>query len=201
MPADGSDEKERFLALLCQTTRETMRQFRREHPGEDLYAFALVPSPHHDGIICAFATEQGLDRVAGRYLASGSGSREGDPLPLLRQWLRWANPDDGWYFYGNGDDPFARLVPEYQGKGRPWTPPLCIEALQRLDAEGTFGAGADRERVVIGVTYGEDPEDFARFAKDSNPAAVWARMRQEMDRCWDLSRSGLLTTPSASRRG
>jgi hypothetical protein len=60
---------------------------------------------------------------------------------------------------------------------------ICIEVLKRMDAEGAFGTGPERERVVLGICYiGGDnsQEEFLGWAKQVNPSSVYKRLRKEL---------------------
>jgi hypothetical protein len=184
---------DRLLPLLCDATRATLHRFRAERPGEQVYAFAYVCPPEGTGVGCAIATEQGLTAVAQKYQRKGYRAGEGDPIPLLREWLRWANPDEGWYYedLDDGGRFLEELLVALESgalRGHPqWTPRLCVQALRHLDAEGAFGTGADRHHLVVGVTFGSNPKDFARFAREANPDDVWARLHAQMRRGHELA--------------
>lgn len=45
---------------------------------------------------------------------------------------------------------------------------ICVEALRQLDRDGAFGIGEIRQQITLGFTYGEDPEDFVKFAAQLN---------------------------------
>lgn len=57
----------------------------------------------------------------------------------------------------------------------------CARALRALDAEGRFGVGEERERLVVSVfTAGAAPEEVVAVARGLNPPAVVARLRDEL---------------------
>jgi hypothetical protein len=57
-----------------------------------------------------------------------------------------------------------------------------VEALQEMDEEGLFGAGAERERLVVGV-WKSDQSNLERyeFASQLNPPAVARRFGAELN--------------------
>jgi hypothetical protein len=59
---------------------------------------------------------------------------------------------------------------------------VIVQVLRELDAEGIFGAGAERERLVLSVWQG-DQSNLSRygFAKALNPPAVVARFGRELN--------------------
>jgi hypothetical protein len=62
---------------------------------------------------------------------------------------------------------------------------LCIDVLKELDAAGTFGTGAAREQVVLGVCYigGDNSEkEFLGWGKQVNPPKVFKRLKAEYTR-------------------
>ena len=94
-----------FAEELRHAIVATLRQFREAHPDERPYAFALiVGQPGAWYISSAIATEEGLQEVAETYrdrhgyrFVSGKSERPAS-LEELKTLLRWANPDDGWYY-------------------------------------------------------------------------------------------------------
>src|SRR5437868_6342322 len=83
---------------LAEGIRNTLETFRREHPGERLYGLKFIVSTDDASLIPTIATEESLTREAEKYARLGYAAREGDTLQTLRMYLRWANPDNGWYF-------------------------------------------------------------------------------------------------------
>lgn len=176
----------RLTAQLEIAVRAVFKRFSSEHFSDEMYAFALVAPPQGDYVFCAIATEQTLDHVAQQYAAAGYMAISEDTYTLLRQELRWSNPDDGWYRYSFPEDgaflnelaqAFAsRHIELFDGTMEA----VCIAVLKQLDLQGVFGVNKAREAIVISFTYGEDPSDFVRFAEELNPPSVIKRLKIEI---------------------
>jgi hypothetical protein len=175
---------------LAAGVRDFLTEFRAAWPGETMYGFLFELPCEGTHAHAAAATEEGLIRVADRYASRGYRAKTGDTPTVLRTWLRWAGPEDGWY-QGNDtnaflrasqllDDAFAAgFMKSFDGQLND----LALAALRDLDALGEFGSGADRERVVLGMCYiGGDnsDEEFLGWAKRVNPPAVMKRLRREL---------------------
>ena len=104
-----------FARTLRHAIVGALAEFRRRVPDESPYAFAIILGQCGDYLGYAVATEEGLRWVAAEYAArgyrdQGCGGEERDNLERLAEWLRWANPDDGWT-YGDFPDGFG-IAPE-----------------------------------------------------------------------------------------
>src|SRR5262245_21921556 len=100
-----------FAEILREAILTAMGEFRRQHPSETPYAFALVGGSAEDWLGYAVATEQGLVRVGSEYDRRGyryqaQDWEQFDNREKLATWLRWANPDDGW-MYGELSERFG----------------------------------------------------------------------------------------------
>lgn len=83
-------------AKLSTAVKSILKNFHSEHPTDSMYAFALVAPAEGTSIYCSIATEQAVSDIAQWYALQGYEAKSGDTLTILRQSLRWANPDDGW---------------------------------------------------------------------------------------------------------
>lgn len=182
-------------AKLSTAVKSILENFYLEHPTDNMYAFALVAPAEGTSISCSIATEQTLSDIAQWYALQGYEAKSGDTLTILRQLLRWANPDDGWYFYSfQEDEPIltelnkafdSKIIKMFDGT----TEVICIEALRQLDRDGAFGIGEIRQQITLGFTYGEDPEDFVKFAAQLNsPDTVW-RTQRELKDSYDIGKN------------
>jgi Domain of unknown function (DUF4303) len=169
---------------LSQVVIATIDKFKTEHFNEKLYAFAFVASPEGDSVHCAFATEEGLTNIAAEYTSRYPSISKDDSLETQRVSLRWLNPDDGWYYYSFGDifddfwsKPFAMNDLELFDES---TENICVNTLKRLDEMGLFGKDGDRNSIIVGFTYGSDPDDFLHFAKEVNPPTAYNRLCEEI---------------------
>ena len=173
-------------AKLSLAVKAVLKKFSIEHPNDTMYAFALVAPPEGTYISCAIATEQTLDRVVKSYGEMGYVAKSGDTLAMLRQELRWANPDDGWYNYSFPENESILLELEQAFNSKRienfdgTTEAICTDALKKLDLEHVFGCGEDRNNLAISFTYGEDPEDFLKFSEKLNAPTIVQRIRQEL---------------------
>lgn len=144
----------------------TLADFRTVNPTEDIYGVALVRSAIGNHVHLAIATEQRLQACADNY----SNNLE---LEDKRKWLRWANPDDGWF-----QDTFSQFetasseltaainsgdLEEYDDR----TSEILCGAIQRVIESGAAGEG-----VAFGITHGEDPQEFVYWATYLNPESI-----------------------------
>ena len=194
MPNDHEHTVAQLVPLLTDAIASILRQFRIDHPSDTMYAFALVAPAEGTHICCAIATEQTLDAVTQQYAKSGYyQAKSGGTIALLRQELRWANPDDGWYYYMfDNDAPIlnelakafdSNAIEMFDGA----TEATCIQALRQLDQDGAFGTKDTRGRVTIGFTDGEDPEVFVQTATQLNPIATFERTRKELTESYSVA--------------
>jgi hypothetical protein len=171
---------------LRAAAEEFLRRVAKEHPGETLYGFLFEISCEGFSAHGTAGTEEALTRFAERQVA-----RDGGDLEAVRAEFRWGSPEDSWYqqpdeAFDAVHDLLTRamkegLYEEYSGT----LEGLCIDVLKELDAAGTFGTGADRERVALGVCYigGDNSEqEFLGWARQVNPSKVYRRLRQELKR-------------------
>ncbi len=167
---------ERFLAA----NRKALKD-------ETPYAFLFeigTQSVHAHG---ALATEEGLAR---------SVAEEDDPK-LAAKAFRWGSTEDGGWIQ-QPDSAFAEANAQlarardaglfqecdedeaFEG--------LCLDVLRELAAADTFGTGAARKKIALGVCGIGGPEvpgDLLLSVKAVNPPEVWKRVKREADECED----------------
>ena len=198
--ADLTPGRNEFAPGLHRAIVEALVDFRRQVPGELPYAFALILGQAGNYLGHAIATEEGLLRVATLYESTGY-RYQGEPaagisnLDQLMALLRWSNPDDGWRY---GDFPvesgipsdLARLVsagafgPQADGLER-----FCCGVLAALQADpewSTASSGLSRPPIV-GVTSGDDPDDFFRTACQANDPDAVRQLQAEYSRSEELT--------------
>ncbi|MDB5388563.1 MAG: hypothetical protein JWM11_4209 [Planctomycetaceae bacterium] len=176
------------------------RDLERIAPRETPYAFLFEINDQNPGAWPIAATEESLSRLAASYMAKGYKGKNGNDLELLRCGLRWDAPGDaavGWYWGGDSiherlnallaiafDHTFGDSSIGYQ-----LLKTICLTALEELDAQGTFGKGPSRERVVIGVSNVDlDFELFQDELSLVNPHSVFERLRSQLAQAttaWD----------------
>lgn len=172
-------------AAIAKGTREFLTAFRSAWSGESMYAFLYEVNCEGDFIHGAVATEEGLARVAGMYESKGYRAKTGDTATQLKQWLRWAGPEDGWY-QGTDlhcfDDAMrlidqamaAELMKQYDGTLNE----LALQTLSALRSTGVFDS-----TTVLGLCYiGGDnsDEETLEWAEQVNSTPVMDVLRREM---------------------
>jgi hypothetical protein len=160
-----------------------LRAVTRDHPGETLYGFLFEVSCEGFSAHGAAATEEGLRRYAEGYAAKRAGSAD-----QLRSESRWASTEDAWYQQPDAAfNAVNKLLARAEREGlyemyAGVLEEMCIDVLKELDAAGTFGTGAAREQVVLGVCYiGGDnsAKEFLGWAKQVNSPKVYKRLWAE----------------------
>jgi Domain of unknown function (DUF4303) len=179
---------EQARTALSAGTRKTLDEFRRTHPQEKVYGLKFIISTDDASLIPTIATEEGLTRVAEKYARLGYSAREGDTLTTLRTFLRWANPDDGWYFL-RGDskiDEAEELLHEAERNkiirnAKQAMENLALEVLRALSEAGAFDTGEPGKEIVANLTY-QDESDKQKlaWARVANTPVVFARFEQEL---------------------
>jgi hypothetical protein len=181
-----------------------LRAFREEHRDETPYGFALLGGQSGEPYLgTAIATEEGNRRVGARYQKLGYRHVLLENSPRLKEersatveelatWLRWANPDDGWHYGGLPDhkriqEELCALI-EAGGLGEKGEDfeEFCTEVLASLHGMPAWQEEMARGLVIVGFTYGEDPDDFLRTATRANPWSVVNRLWAERWRAREL---------------
>ena len=181
--------RSQFAAHLRTAVIAALCEFRSAHPDDTPYGFALIPGQAASYLRYAIATEQGLRRVAADYYTQYGYRYEAfdwetaDDREKLAVYLRWANPDDGWF---DGDFPERFQIPEHLETlvktGAIATESGDLEEFcsdEVLASLPTDPAWQIHNNVIVGVTYGEDPRDFLRTATRSNPYAQVSKLWRE----------------------
>lgn len=159
--------------------KDAVHAYRAQHPDHDIYAIALVPSSLGDWVHGAIATEQGLDKVAESY------ARDGVPKDVCRNWLRWANPDDGWHqdtashFEEASKALTAAMEAELLEEFDERISQILIQTLKNL-------AGQWGEDLILGLTHGEDPQEYIYWAEQVNAPEHFKKMSAEFKAAREL---------------
>jgi hypothetical protein len=193
LPIEGCANRLSFADTLRQAILVAFDEFRRQHPAETPYAFALIGDPDGNHLGYAVATEQELLQVASEYDRDGYRYRgyDGesfDNREKLTAWLRWANPDDGWT-YGDFPERFEvqrllhqlRESGEFGDRGEGFEE-LCTEILASIQKLLSGGEPTEPMRegpIVVGFTSGTDPRDFLLTATRANPYPLVRRLWAE----------------------
>jgi hypothetical protein len=165
-------------ALRAAATR-FLGAHRKQLEKERLYGFVFEISAEGFDAHGAINTEESLARYATTY----------DDPKLAARAFRWGCTEDGGWLQ-RPDSPFNDVNSLLRRAGREQLyeeygdtlEQLCVEVLRDLDASGTFGTGAARERVGLGVCFigGSPPDEFLPVAKQVNPPTVFQRLEREV---------------------
>lgn len=179
-----------FAKSLHDAVIAAMRQFLAEFPAETPYAFAVIVGQGGNYLGCAIATEERLRRMCEEYERLGYRYRKrkgenADGVEKFTAWLRWANPDDGWH-YADFLEEFqverqlqALVEAEAFGEDAEELEEFCTQVFAAVQTDPDWQALAGSGDIVLGVTAGEDPDDFFRTATRCNPARVVRQLRRE----------------------
>ena len=152
-------------ALVADAARRAVNAVRRAHPKQHIDAFALVSD---DSAMTIGAMANSREALA--------ASEYGEEM----RWnpAEWAFDDGGAYF----DSAYRLLLQAHRALPfdvdfatfRAGAFDACIAALAQLDAEGCFGAGAQREEAVLLFEVSDSGPVDGALAR-LNPPAVVAR--------------------------
>ena len=151
--------------LVAHAARLAVDAVRRAHPDQHIDAFALVSDDSAMTIGCMANSREAL-----------AASEYGEEM-LLNP-AEWAFDEGGAYF----DSAYRLLLQAHRelpfdvdfDTFRSGVFDVCIAALAQLDAEGVFGAGAQREEFVL-LFEVSDSEPVEGAMARLNPPAVVAR--------------------------
>jgi len=175
--------------------RNFLAAFNQDWTGETIYSVLLEAVWEGTCVEAVAGTEEGLLRIA-QYYAAREGKQDEESLNRQCIELRWGSPEDGWYanydagFFGRANQLLSEVHEAgLMELGDQQLQQLCLEVLRELDADGVFGIGEARERIMIGVCdVGGDhaEEDFLRWAEAINPPVVMQRLRRELQAANEL---------------
>jgi hypothetical protein len=183
-------DRAKFAEELRREIVAGLRAFREQHAAETPYAYALLGGTGADYLGTAIATEEGLRRVAAKYAKLGyryvllTSERPATGAELAA-WLRWANPDDGWYMGGLPEhkrvqEELCALVEAGDlGEDGGDFEEFCTDVLASLQDMPAWQEELARGEVIVGFTYGSDPRDFLRTATRANPYPIMRRLWAE----------------------
>ena len=156
--------------LVAHAARLAVDAVRRTHPDQRIDAFALVSDDSAMTIGCMANSREAL-----------AASEYGEEM--LWNPAEWAFDEGGAYF----DSAYRLLLQAHRNlpfdvdfdSFRSGVFDACIAALAQLDAEGVFGAGAQREEFVLLFEVSESEPVEGAMAR-LNPLAVVARFEAWM---------------------
>ena len=157
---------------------------RRAHASETPYAFVLYGTEggQPPQLLPCLLTEESLTRVAQRYVDKGYH----ETLDEARRALRYSVGDSP--HVDEMHDPVptvdALTAPHAQSlddeSGYTILAKAAMAAIKELDAQGLFGAGSERERLLLVIITEDTPNDWSKeSARKLNPPAVFARFEAE----------------------
>jgi hypothetical protein len=167
-------------------TKAAWRLLRKRYPSEDFYAFGLFTTELASYLTITASTEQGLTRSAAEYAARASKSAADYLIPL-----RWSPADsplrDGDKLLSRcqairdlGPDPYDCTEEENETSIHTVFTAFT-DAARQLDKEGEFGTGPARERLIIGIWWGDQSdEERLALASPLNSHASVRRFGREM---------------------
>lgn len=178
---------ERLRQDMAKAARNTFASYREQHPGEDFCAFGVVTDANVRTWVPVANTEQSMEEAIQEYI------NDGEEVPELSQMrycpMKWGiSGDEGegkqaW----RGIRAMQNVLREYPGLSAEVYRDKVLEAmllaLKDLDAEGFFGTGAERERIIL-LVWTHKAEDcrqwWLRSARELNPQAVYERFASEL---------------------
>lgn len=184
-------DRSQFAQCLLDAVINAVGEFRTRRPSESPYGFAIICDQCGHHVCFAIATEEALHQTAAKYNELGYRYQRFewqriDNTKELAVWLRWANPDDGWRYGEFPPDITAslnQLVTEGAfGEHGAQLEEFYTDVLALLQTRPEWQAIQDAKSLIVGVTHGEDPQDFLRTATRCNPFNVvrqlWAEKWQ-----------------------
>jgi hypothetical protein len=192
-------DRSTFADKLLNAVVTAVNDFYCVHGDETPYAFALIAGQAGNYLGYAVATEEALLRTADAYAKKGYRYRGPewqviDNRSVLAKWLRWGNPDDGWYY-----EDFAEQFQVVASLGELFSSgeltdgdgcfeQFCTEVLEALNGFSAWEELSGSRDLIVGFTSGEDSYDFLRTATRVNPYSkvltLWSQFweAQELDR-------------------
>lgn len=178
-----------FSEDLKQAILDEIAHFKKENANDSIYGLAIIMGQAGNYLGLAFATANGLEKIAAEYFrpdeTDWKRQRLYSNVENLKQWLKWAKPDDGWHFIdfaekSSIDEHLEKMVNEVHPhdidtaieKG-------CIEILRCKEFQ--------EMDIVFGVTYGENSDDFLRTATMVNTYEKVKQLWAEKQRADDLA--------------
>jgi hypothetical protein len=187
-----------FATQLSEAVIDALRRFRKEHPDETPYGFAIICGQVGQYLGFAIATEERLLHTAARYGELGycyEGFEDEPEINIRRltDWLRWSNPEDGWFFsdFAERFDIAGLLRPLVNegafGEAADKLEEFCTEVLGSLQTNHEWIAMQGGGQVITGVTEGQNPDDFLRTATRCNSFNVAKELWSEKWRADECS--------------
>ncbi len=180
------------------------RRIREAHPKDQFYCFAFYTNGEFSYVALTASTLEGLDKVVQDY--KKKPRYEAMSVEDLRLDLKWSPCDSP--LHDVAEDVLTALDPLMQAVSAELDRRFDINddrksfddfvaqvracvasALKRIDAEGVFGRGDERKKVVINLLMGDQSdEDRIGFAERVNPPESVKMLKQDLDAASRLRR-------------
>jgi len=162
------------------------RRIRAAHAKERFYSFAFYTNGEYNYVALTASTLEGLEAVAQAY--KEKPSYKAMSIEDLKLDLKWSPCDSP--LHGAAEDVLTAVDPLMQALATDGTSfdwyvfqvRLCFaNALKRIDAEGVFGRGENRKKVVVNLLMGDQSdEDRINFAERVNPSESVKMLKQDL---------------------
>ena len=179
-------DRDTLQIVMLDELRAAWTRLRGAHPGERFYAFGLFTTDVADYLMVTASTEEGLSEATQRSVTRNASDPE-----QQRAALRWSPCDSPLHAEGEGLLPQSDRLRHAGAGAHDDTPEadetiamvfdVAIQSLQLLDQEGVFGAGLERENLVLGIWKGDQSdEERIEFASLLNPRSVAERFARAL---------------------
>ncbi|MCG8518519.1 MAG: DUF4303 domain-containing protein [Pseudomonadales bacterium] len=181
---DARQTTAHFEAALYEDAKQAFKDIINKH-GNDLYVIGFYHSGGFSAVAPLFNTDWAR-KTAQEELA-------GHDIPLLEYTVKW-NPSEylSQHDEGDGFDHSSQKIQELEGSflesdkelEERWRHTLQAmeRVLIRLDREGLFSDGIERDRLTLSIaTYDETEQDQFDRIKRLNPESVLVRVHMEFD--------------------
>ncbi|MCI0641977.1 MAG: DUF4303 domain-containing protein [Gemmataceae bacterium] len=180
------------------------RRIREAHPKDKFYCFAFYTNGEMNYVGVTASTYEGLDKVAEEY--KKKPPYKAMSIEDLRLDLKWSPCDSP--LHGDAENDLTALDSSMQavaaelyrrfdlkddGKSfkefEAQVRGCFANALKRIGAEGVFGSGDERKKVVANLLMGDQSdEDRIGFAARVNPAESVQMLKQDLEAASRLRR-------------
>jgi hypothetical protein len=154
-----------------------MRKIRRLRPNDTFYSFAFFTSGDFVYMAMTASSYEGLSEAVSRYKEMEHFQQY--DIEEIRRLLKWSPADSPLHTECGGIiEPLQSIMNQVRDElyevpfdEDDWTEfelyvaqleEAIANALRRIDAEGLFGSGDERKRVVVNLLMGERRIEFAR---------------------------------------
>ena len=177
-----------YREAINRAVREAYLELKGRMVGEQVYGYSVAMHPDGSNIRAYLQSEEGLDRVAQKYVDSGRYQvTKGDLFKTLRVDLRW-NCADGWLLASEAsfaevneiiDRSFNSYWEEFSRSGCGEL--VYLENMAALVENRAAGVFAEEPNLVLNLYLGDQSdEDLLSWAKQVNEFEVFARYRKEL---------------------